>query len=143
MLSRRLTASATLHARCLASTTLVSITGASAVLRKPQGRLTIEAASGALRAQLAPFFVGAKGDKGDQGNPGTGGGTVLQSPHLIWANGLLVRVEYAGGQTKALQWASGRLQYVDSFDGVATTRKTLAYNGAGQLVDVVQSGVGA
>lgn len=129
MLKPRLTASATLHLGSLATTTLVSTSGASAVLRKPLGLLSIRAAQGAVRAQLAPFFIGPKGDSGTWGNA-----------HLVWADGLLVGVEYAGGQTKTLQWAGGRVQWVDVFYGVETTRKTLVWDGAGRLVDVVVGG---
>jgi hypothetical protein len=135
MLKPRLTASAALQQGGNASITLTAAGAASARLSAPRGSLELRRSAGAVTAMLAPFFVGAPAAGG------SGGSAAWASPHLVWADGRLVRVEYAGGLVKTLQWNGRRLEWVDAFDGAATTRKTLQWNAGGQLVDVVQGGV--
>lgn len=84
------------------------------------------------------------GLQGRPGPPGNGSVAEFVQPHFVYAaNGLLRRVEYADGRRKELEFSNGLLLWVDAFDGSQVLRRTLVRNAQGQLVDVVQSEVGA
>lgn len=74
--------------------------------------------------------VQTAGPKGDPASIETG-------PAFTYTNGVITRIDYDSGAFKALSYTSGRLVQVDFVKGANTKRKTLLYNGAGVLTEIV------